>query len=157
MRGRLARCLVDSYILWLWSTITFCYKHTAESDLNWVCILLPWHWDLFCKKLTLNLEVKLVLHVWNVSEWLEFTKTVFFGLDFLPTGQFIEINFVITKFNSKKLIHIYFLLCKAGVNGIPFMNHGQCLKDEHMERHELNPMSRLTRHCKDNCCGFSAS
>lgn len=36
-------------------------------------------------------------------EWLEFTKTLPFGHDFLPTGKFIEVNFVTMPFNSKKL------------------------------------------------------
>lgn len=86
--------------------------------------------------------------MFEICEWLEFTKTVSFGLDFFPTDQFMEINFVTTKFNSKKLIHIYFPLCQADINGIPFVNHGQRPKNEHMERHEASgslstPMSQL--------------
>lgn len=38
-----------------------------------------------------------------VFEWLEFTKTLPFGLDFLPTGQFTGLNFGNMTFNSKKL------------------------------------------------------
>lgn len=55
-----------------------------------------------------------------VFEWFEFTKTLLFGLDFLPTGQFIGFNFVTMTFNSKKLTQIYFPLHQADINGIPF-------------------------------------
>lgn len=86
--------------------------------------------------------------MFEIFEWLEFTKTISFGLDFLPTDQFMEIHFVTRKFSSKKLIHIYFPLRQADINGIPFLNHGQCPKNEHMERHESSgslstPMSQL--------------
>lgn len=60
-----------------------------------------------------------------VFEWLEFTKTLPFGLDFLPTGQFIGLNFGNMTFNSKKLTQIYFPLHKADINGVPFVTHGQ--------------------------------